>query len=1087
MKKLSLLILTSLVFFGFCFLYFQPAKAQNSTTEPTSETSPLPSSDLNESFSRLINIAQEKESVPVIVGFRSDFTPEGYLTDQFKGNQRTQIKQNQDALLQKLESFKPENIKQFETIPYFAMTVDAKTLEFLKNQPEIIFIREDELHAPTLFESTQIVRAPQAWNAGFSGQGQVIAILDTGIDKNHPFLSGKVISEACYSTNSASQGYSSVCPGGVSQSTATNSGLNCNTSISGCSHGTHVAGIAAGRLTSSSFYGVARDANLVAIQVFSRVDNDVMCKNGQSSCVLTLTSDYIKGLERVFTLKQSGMNIASANMSLGSSGDDGAYTSNCNMQFSPTKAAIDNLRSVGVATVVSSGNGNVSGNGYTNAISSPACISSAVSVGSTGDGSSGATVDVVSSFSNSSSFLSLLAPGQWIQSSVPNGGYENMPGTSQAAPHVAGAWAILKQRVPNASVTDILNALSSTGLSITDSRNGIVKPRIRVDAALQALGGGGTCPTTPISSGQTVNGSLATTDCTLSGRGYVDTYTFNGTAGQRITVSMNSPTFDTYLYLINPSSQTLDENDDSGGGTNSRIPITSGFLTLPTTGTYSIYATSFDGNRTGAYSISLTSESSGQCSTTSINFGQTINGSLQSGDCIYTDGSNYDAYIFTGTAGQQVYMTLNSVQFDAYLLLYQGSFPGGSLLTQDNNGGGGTNARIPATSGFFTLPVTGTYTILANSFAAGESGAYTLALTQNCSYSLNQISQSFSAAGGTGTVNVITGTDCAWSSLSNVPWITTFTNGNGMGNGTVTFSVAANTGSNRSGTITIAGQTFTVNQTGASTSRRTGFDFDGDGKADVSVFRPSNGIWYLLNSQSGFGGVQFGAASDKIVPADYDGDGRTDVAVFRNDTWFLQRSGLGFTNLQFGQSGDVPVPGDYDGDGKADIAVYRPSSGTWFLQRSNLGFTGIQFGSTGDVPIAADFDGDGKADLAVFRPSNGIWYLQQSTLGFIGVQFGAVGDRLVPADYDGDGKTDLAVYRPSNSFWYLNRSQAGFTGIQFGISTDVPTPADYDGDGKTDIAVYRNDTWFIQRSTAGFTGVQFGGAEDKPVPNAFVP
>lgn len=265
---------------------------------------------------------------------------------------------------------------------------------------------------------------------------------------------------------------------------------------------------------------------------------------------------------------------------------------------------------------------------------------------------------------------------------------------------------------------------------------------------------------------------------------------------------------------------------------------------------------------------------------------------------------------------------------------------------------------------------------------------------------------------------------------------------------------------------------------------RTSFDFDGDGRADLAVYR--GGAWHLLGSTAGYTVQQFGIASDRVVAADYDGDGRTDLAVYRDGVWHLQGSSQGYTAIQFGVTGDIPQPGDFDGDGKADLAVFRPSDRTWYRLQSTAGFAATQFGLSDDKPVARDYDGDGKTDIAVYRPSNGVWHVLRSLGGYTSRQYGISTDMPVPGDYDGDRKADLAIYR-DGAWWILRSTTNTDSTTQFGLAGDKPVAADYDGDGRSDLAVYRNGTWHIARSASNYTAVQFGVSTDVPVPWMSVP
>ena len=268
-------------------------------------------------------------------------------------------------------------------------------------------------------------------------------------------------------------------------------------------------------------------------------------------------------------------------------------------------------------------------------------------------------------------------------------------------------------------------------------------------------------------------------------------------------------------------------------------------------------------------------------------------------------------------------------------------------------------------------------------------------------------------------------------------------------------------------------------------------DFDRDLRADFSVFRPSTGVWYVLQSTNDTPKiVAFGTNGDIAVPGDYDGDTLADYAVWRPSTgeWHvLNSSDNSYSVVPWGLSTDIPVQGDFDGDGKTDRAAYRPSTGTWWIIRSSDGIrSATPFGISTDRPVQGDYDGDFKTDIAVYR--DGTWYILRSSDGAVQIgTWGNASDLPVNGDFDGDGKYDLAIYR-GGVWWILGSLNGAVTIVPYGTASDIPVPGDYDADGTTDRAVFRPSTgdWFVLRSSNNTSfGVRWGTSGDQPIPAGY--
>jgi len=401
-----------------------------------------------------------------------------------ESQRRTLIADAHATFAAELSGFTARVIRKYSQFPIVLANVDAVALQHVLDLDDVAGVQADQALQRLDNQTDAVIGAPMAWSSGFSGADEVIAVLDTGMQESHPFLStggttSRVIAEleGCFSgVGGSTSGVTSLCPGAVYSETGDPSGhldgANCDLSIAGCEHGTHVAGIAAGTGVYSggnNENGVAVAAGLMPVQVFS-------CASSGGSCALAaFDSDVISALEWVHDRAvNTAFHIAAVNLSLGVAGSH--FTTYCDSASTAYKNAIDTLRNTDqIATVISAGN-----DGFTDGVDYPSCISSAISVAATDNN------DVVESYSDSAPFVSLYAPGNVVYSSIPDSNYGYMSGTSMAAPQVSGAFAVLQSKYAHqATVSQLLTILQKTGKPI--SANGYTRPRLDLGAATDAI------------------------------------------------------------------------------------------------------------------------------------------------------------------------------------------------------------------------------------------------------------------------------------------------------------------------------------------------------------------------------------------------------------------------------------------------------------------------------------------------------------------------------------------------------------------------------------------------------------------------
>lgn len=363
-----------------------------------------------------------------------------------------------DGVLADLPNGSYTVIGRFKSVPFIALEVNAESLTILEGSPSVLSIEPDREIRMHLDNTAEIVQADQVWQTGSTGSGWYVAILDTGIRATHEAFAGKNVVQWCFSAMGQ-------CPNGLGEDVTSPNAARHFESPYDSDHGTHVAGIAAGDDPSGTNQndGIAKGADIIAVQVGYRTT----CDDGP--CVLSSPFYYGRAMDHLYSVRHL-YRVAAVNLSW--AGGQYFDQATCDAVYPNTVATIANLRSVGIATVISSGN-----DSYCDSLAAPGCVSNAIAVGATKDNDEERT-----SSNYHAAMLDLYAPGESINAPIGSGDddYGNKSGTSMAAPHVAGAFALIRQVAPYASIDEIVAALQNTGSSV-DGRCTATPTRTRIN------------------------------------------------------------------------------------------------------------------------------------------------------------------------------------------------------------------------------------------------------------------------------------------------------------------------------------------------------------------------------------------------------------------------------------------------------------------------------------------------------------------------------------------------------------------------------------------------------------------------------